>query len=75
MPWTETCAMDERKRFVNDWLSGRFKKTELCAAYRVSRPTGDKWIERTIARGCRRWPNTRERRIDTRMRRRPNSLR
>ena len=51
MPWTETCGMDERKRFVNDWLSGRFKKTELCAAYRVSRPTGDKWIERTIAKG------------------------
>ena len=51
MPWKETCAMDERKRFVNDWLTGTFTKTGLCAFYGISRPTGDKWIERALAEG------------------------
>jgi len=51
MPWKETCAMEERKRFVRDWLSGEFTKTGLCMAYAISRPTGDKWIERTMAEG------------------------
>lgn len=46
MPWKETCAMDQRVQFIGDWLSGRFTKTDLCACYGISRPTGDKWIER-----------------------------
>jgi transposase InsO family protein len=51
MPWKETCAMEERKRFVNDWLTGDFTKTQLCAAYGISRPTGDKWIDRAMTEG------------------------
>ena len=51
MPWKETCAMDERKRFVNDWLTGNYTKSGLCAVYEISRPTGDKWIERALAEG------------------------
>jgi len=51
MPWKETCAMDERKCFVNDWLTGTYTKTGLCAVYGISRPTGDKWIERALAEG------------------------
>lgn len=46
MPWKETCVMDERVRFIGDWLSGDFTKGLLCAAYGISRPTGDKWISR-----------------------------
>lgn len=46
MPWKETCAMDQRVQFMGDWLSGQFSKTDLCEFYGVSRPTGDKWIER-----------------------------
>lgn len=51
MAWKETNAMDERIRFVGDWLSGDFTKTSLCAAYGVSRPTGDKWIGRYEQKG------------------------
>jgi putative transposase len=51
MPWKETCAMDQRVRFIADWLSGAFTKTELCAAYGISRPTGDKWMRRYEERG------------------------
>jgi len=46
MPWTETSAMDERVRFIADWLTGRYSKCSLCEAYGISRPTGDKWINR-----------------------------
>src|SRR3981081_1544065 len=51
MPWKETSAMDERKRFVNDWLTGDYTKSGLCVVYGISRPTGDKWIERALAEG------------------------
>jgi transposase InsO family protein len=46
MPWKETCAMDQRIQFIGDWLSGRYTKSELCEFYNISRPTGDKWIDR-----------------------------
>lgn len=46
MPWNETCAMDERVRFVGRWLEGRGTKRQLCAEFGISRVTGDKWIRR-----------------------------
>ena len=46
MPWKELCAMDQRVRFIGDWLTRGYSKKELCREYGVSRPTGDKWIER-----------------------------
>jgi len=46
MPWKETSAMDQRVQFIGDWLSGRYTKIDLCDFYGISRPTGDKWIER-----------------------------
>lgn len=46
MPWKETCAMDQRVRFISDWLSGAYSKRALCEVYGISRPTGDKWIQR-----------------------------
>lgn len=51
MPWKETCAMDQRVQFIADWLSGEYTKRALCEAYGISRPTGDKWIERYKALG------------------------
>ena len=51
MPWKETCAMDERLRFIADWLDGRWSKSDLCRGYGISRPTVDKWIERYQAEG------------------------
>jgi putative transposase len=52
MPWKETCAMDERIRFIGDWLSGIYSKTVLCEMYGISRPTGDKWIGRFAREGA-----------------------
>jgi transposase InsO family protein len=46
MPWEQTSAMDQRVRFIADWLSGDYLKTELCLSYGISRPTAEKWIKR-----------------------------
>lgn len=51
MPWKETCAMEQRIQFTTDWLSGDYTKHALCDAYGISRPTGDKWIQRYEAVG------------------------
>lgn len=46
MPWKETCTMQERRAFIEAWLSHRFGMSELCRRFGVSRPTGYKWLER-----------------------------
>ena len=46
-----TDALDQRQRFIEDVLSGRWTMTELCARYGVSRPTGYLWLARYRARG------------------------
>jgi transposase InsO family protein len=46
MPWKETSAMDQRIQLIGDWLSGDYRKSELCSVYGISRPTADKWIGR-----------------------------
>ena len=46
MPWKETCTMDQRMLFIVDYLSGRYTKKGLCSHYGISRPTGDKLIDR-----------------------------
>jgi putative transposase len=51
MPWRESCAMDERLRFIADWLGGEMSKTELCEMYGVSRQTGYKWLARYETQG------------------------
>jgi putative transposase len=51
MPWLESCAMDERLRFVAACLSGEVSKTELCQAYGISRRVGYKWLARYRAEG------------------------
>jgi transposase InsO family protein len=52
MPWLERCAMDERIRFVGEWLAGDVSRTELCELYGISRKTGYKWIERYVSAGA-----------------------
>jgi transposase-like protein len=52
VPWTETCAVRERERFVTDHASGQWSLSELCERYGVSRPTGYKWLERYDAGGA-----------------------
>ena len=51
MPWTEWKIMDQREQFVRDYLTGDYPKGALCAAYGISRPTGDKWLARYHAQG------------------------
>ena len=46
MPWTETCVMDERVKFIMDILDDTYCMAELCSYYDISRKTGYKWIER-----------------------------
>ena len=46
MPWKETCAVDERIAFVAEVYQEEFSKAELCRRHGISRPTGDKWLER-----------------------------
>ena len=46
MPWKETSIMDQRISFIRDYLSGDYTKKALCMHYGISRPTGDKWIQR-----------------------------
>jgi len=52
MPWLESCAMDQRVRFIGECLSGELSKTELCEAYGISRRTGYKWLGRYEAEGA-----------------------
>ncbi len=51
MGWRETCAMDERMRFVLSCAAGEESFSALCRGYGVSRRTGYKWLERYRASG------------------------
>jgi len=46
MPWKETNVLEERMKFISDWLSGDYTMSELCRAYGVSRETGYEWRRR-----------------------------
>jgi len=35
--WGTTSAMDQRVKFIADWLSNDYSKIELCVAYGISR--------------------------------------
>lgn len=51
MPWKETCAMDERMRFVIAASSSGAVVSEECARFGISRVTGYKWLRRYQAEG------------------------
>lgn len=51
MPWRETCAVDERMRFVSEALADEESMTALCVDYGISRATGYKWLARYQALG------------------------
>jgi transposase-like protein len=46
MPWKETCVMDERTKFIAEWLQREGSVVELCERHGISRKTGYKWIGR-----------------------------
>lgn len=51
MPWKETCTMNERKAFIEAWLSQTFSIRELCRRFGITPKTGHKWINRFKAEG------------------------
>lgn len=51
MAWKEVSIMSAREEFVRLAMQAGANKSELCHRFRISRPTGDKWIERFEAQG------------------------
>lgn len=51
MPWKETHVMDERMKFIAEYLEGDWNMSELCRAYGISRPTGYELVARYNAKG------------------------
>ncbi|MNO96537.1 Integrase core domain protein [compost metagenome] len=51
MPWKRESPMDQRICLIDDWLTGRFSKSELSRQYGISRPTLDKWLRRFTEHG------------------------
>jgi transposase InsO family protein len=43
--------MDQKIKFVQDWIAGRHTMSDLCALYGVSRKSGYKWVERFMLEG------------------------
>ena len=43
--------MEQRLEFIRDVLRADLSKRELCLRYGISRPTGDKWLERFVEHG------------------------
>lgn len=46
MPWNETEPMNERVKFIAEWLRHEESVTTLCKDAGISRKTGYKWIDR-----------------------------
>jgi len=51
MPWTETCVMDERLRFIAACIEGEETMSALCRQFGISRKTGYRWLGRYEAEG------------------------
>ncbi len=52
MPWKETCAVDQRMRFVVACETEEDTMVELCRGYGISRKTGYKWLGRYLKEGA-----------------------
>ena len=46
MGWKGVTVMDQRIRFLSDYLEGLYPFTELCQFFGISRKTGYKWVGR-----------------------------
>lgn len=51
MPWDEVDRMEQRARFISDWLSHKHYVSDLCFRYKISRDTAYKWIGRFMNDG------------------------
>jgi len=52
MPWNEVSVMDEKIRFISDYLNGVLTFTEVCHRYGISRETGYTWVHRYEEEGA-----------------------
>jgi transposase InsO family protein len=46
MSWKGVTVMDQRIRFIAEYLEGYFPFNELCIQFSISRKTGYKWVQR-----------------------------
>ena len=46
MSWKGVAVMDQRVRFIAEYLKGYFPFNELCLQFNISRKTGYKWVGR-----------------------------
>jgi transposase-like protein len=46
MSWKRVTVMDQRVRFIAEYLKGYFLFNELCFQFSISRKTGYKWVQR-----------------------------
>jgi len=53
MPWRSVVPMEEKIRFIGDYLNGVFSFIELCERYGISRKTGYKWVDRYVEEGIK----------------------
>ncbi len=53
MPWQETNVVDERLRFLIEYLHGEDSMSALCRKYRISRKTGYLLVHRYLLEGPR----------------------
>jgi putative transposase len=51
MPWKETSPMDQKLKFIVDYLSREYYVTELSKMYEISRKTCYKWVKRYLNEG------------------------
>ena len=51
MPWKETCSMDQRLKFVVNYLEHELPMAALCREFGISRKTGYKIVGRYIEEG------------------------
>ncbi len=51
MGWKESSVMDERMKFIADYLKSEWSLSELCRHYGISRKSGYKWLSRYLAEG------------------------
>lgn len=71
MPFREVSKVQTRREFVTLALRPGANKSELCRRFGISRPTGDKWLERFAAEGVSgledrsRRPRSSPRRVST----------
>lgn len=51
MSWKGVTIMDQRVRFISEYLNGYFPFSELCRQFSISRKTGYKWARRYLEFG------------------------